>query len=648
MDYLSLFSSMLRSRLFERKLEELSGKGLIYGTYHLSIGQEGVSSGLAAALKEGDWIVPTHRCHGYNAARGSDLSGMFSEVLGSRHGLCNGLGGSMHMTDTRTGNLGSSAVVGSGIGLAGGAALALSRLRKDNIAVAIFGDGASSRGILYEVMNAASIWHLPLLFLLENNHYGMSAAAERMIAADGIYRRAEGFLIPSCRVDGNDVLAVEEAVAEARHHILSEHTPYFIEAETYRMCGHSRSDKLLYRSHDEEEAWKERDPIVLFSRFLVLSGIASEEDIRSASLAVMDEVEAAFEKALSARDERLSAEEMENLVYSPALCTVVPYEGKRHAGTYREAIREALGEMLSSDDKAFLMGEDIGLYGGCFGVTGDLVARYPDQVLETPVSEEGFTSMAAGAAMLGMHPIVEVMYGDFSTLSSDALINHAAKAHFMSGGQLSCPMVFRTPIGGMTGHGPQHTQCLETMFLGIPGLRIVAPSDPYSAKALLKSAAADGNPVLFFEHKALYGEQGEIGDEKTFLPLGKAIVHGKGDRLLIIGYSRAFSAAYHELQDLSSVLTFIDLATIQPLDRETLEREFLRVGRALVVEDTPLGGSVAESVVSILSSARNYHPGSVMVLSARSVPLPCPRILEEEVLISGSMIRESVESMLSR
>lgn len=643
MDHISLFSSMLRSRFFEEELEKLSSEGLIYGTYHLSIGQEGVSSGLAAMLEDGDWIVPTHRCHGYNAARGSDLFCMFSEVLGSKHGLCRGLGGSMHMTDVSTCNLGSSAVVGSGIGLAGGVALALKRMGRERIAVAIFGDGASSRGILYEVMNAASIWHLPLLLLLENNHYGMSAPSERMIAADGIYRRAEGFLIPSMKVDGNDVLAVAEAVAEARSRILRDRTPFLIEAETYRMCGHSRSDRLVYRSREEEEEWKKRDPILLFSSFLELSGVDAGE-LKSIEESVRSEVEAAASKALEHRDELLSASEMLSLVEvrsEPRMSG-----NPNHRGTYREAIREALDEILSSDGRAFLMGEDIGRYGGCFGVTGDLWRRHPDQVLETPVSEEGFSSMAAGAAMMGLHPIVEVMYGDFSTLASDPLINHAAKALFMSGGQLSCPLVFRTPIGGMTGHGPQHTQCLETMFLSVPGLKVVAPSDPYSAKALLKSAAADGNPVLFFEHKALYPEEGEIGGDDSFLPLGRAIIHGSGSDLLVIGYSRAFNAAYRALGDIEGI-GFIDLATIHPLDEETLLSEYGRVGRALIVEDTPLQGSVAESVVRVLSSSPSYRPGTVSILPAQPAPLPCPRRLEESILPSSEAMREAALAMIS-
>ena len=646
MDYISLFSSMLRSRYFEKELERLSENGLIYGTYHLSIGQEAVAAGLAASLSDEDWIVPTHRCHSFNVARSSDLEAMFAEVLGTRYGLCKGLGGSMHMTDTDHNNLGSSAVVGSGIGLASGIALAKKLKNEDGIAVAIFGDGASSRGILYEVMNAASLWHLPLLFLLENNQYGMSAASGKMIASDGIHKRAEGFLIPHECIDGNDVIAVQEAVASARERIVREHKPYFIEAMTYRQCGHSRSDKLLYRTHEEEEEWLKKDPIAIFSAFLTLSGIAAKEELAAIEDNVRDEVRTAAESALKHKDDCLSLSEAECYVCAPSSERKAS-KGRLHRGTFREAVREGLSEILASDKSAFLMGEDIAVYGGCFGVTGDLYRKYGNRVIETPVSEEGFTSMAVGAAAMGMHPIVELMYGDFSTLASDPVINHAAKLRFMSGGQLSCPMVLRTPMGGLTGHGAQHTQSLETMFLSIPGLKIVAPSDPYSAKALLKSTSEDANPVLFFEHKALYDKQGDIGDEKTYLPLGKAIVTGSGDRLSVIGYSRAFSAASDALSDLKDEITFIDLATIKPLDKEAIVSSFSVTKKALIVQDTPQEGSVGEMVLSLLSSLPCYIPGSVVMLSASSLPLPPSRKLEEAVLISSSQIREAAEGLLT-
>ncbi|MBO8437097.1 MAG: pyruvate dehydrogenase [Spirochaetes bacterium] len=646
MDYLSLFSSMLRSRYFEKELEKLANDGLIYGTYHLSIGQEAVAAGLSAALSDDDWIVPTHRCHAFNVCRHSNLEAMFSEVLGSRYGLCKGLGGSMHMTDVENCNLGSSAVVGSGIGLAAGIALSKKLKREDGIAVAIFGDGASSRGILYEVMNIASLWHLPLLFLLENNQYGMSAASNRMIASDGIHKRAEGFLIPHEAIDGNDVLAVEEAVATAKERIKADGKPYFLEAVTYRQCGHSRSDHLVYRTREEENEWQKRDPIELLSAFLLLSGIADKEKLAELKRKAAEEVRNAAESALRHKDELLSVSEAESLVYAPAVQRSTE-SGKMHRGSYREAIREALDEILSSDSSAFLLGEDIGCYGGCFGVTGDLYKRHSGRVLETPVSEEGFTSMAVGAAAMSLHPIVELMYGDFSTLASDPLINHAAKLRFMSGGQLSCPLVLRTPVGGLTGHGAQHTQSLETMFLSIPGLKIVAPSDPLSAKALLKSAAEDGNPVIFFEHKALYGQEGEIGDSGFSLPLGKAIVHGGGERLAVIGYSRAFAAAFSSLSYLSTQITFVDLATLKPLDEETVLEVYSKTRKVLIVQDTPLAGSIGEHICALLSSQSCFNPGSVVVLSALDMPLPPPRKLEEDVLVSAFKIREAAEGLLA-
>lgn len=627
---------MLRSRLFERKLEELFNQSFLYGTTHLSIGQEACHVGLVSALDDRDWIVPTHRCHGYNVARGTALESMFSEMLGSRDGICKGLGGSMHMTDKATYNLGSSAIVGSGISLAGGVAYALKRQNKDNIAVAIFGDGATSRGTLHEVMNISSVWRLPILFFLENNHYGMSADADRMISTKELFKRADGYSIKSEKVDGNDIHAVLEAVKRARKHILDSGRPYFIECDTYRVCGHSKSDKRVYRTREEELFWEKKDPIKRLGYLLLES--YGEELLYDAFEAVSSEVEEAWLKSLETKDDTLSIEEAEGFVLAPSPI-IEATRGETHVGTYREAIREALDEILASDKAFSLMGEDIGAYGGCFGVTGNLYAKYPEQILETPVSEESFIGMAAGAAMVGEHPIAEVMYGDFSTLASDGLINHASKAYFMSAGQLSCPMVYRTPIGGGTGHGSQHTQCLENMFLNVPGLIVLAPSEPYSAKALLKSAAMMANPVLYFEHKALYEEAGEIGDAATLLPIGKGLVSGEGEELLVIGYSRAMSVAKKAIKETDAL--FFDLATLAPLDEEGIKEHSSRAKRILIVQDTPIQGSVGESVYRIAREANSK--AEIKLVSAKSMPVPFSQRLESAVLISKDDILNALK-----
>ena len=633
---------MYLSRFFEEKLQKEFSKGNLYGTTHLSIGQEASHVGLCAALEKGDWFVPTHRCHGFNIATGSDMKAMFSEMLGSRLGLCKGLGGSMHMTDVENYNLGSSAVVGSGVPLAGGCAFALKRQNKDNIAVAIFGDGASSRGSIHEMMNLSSVWNLPLLFFMENNHYGMSASSDRMIATSTIHMRAEGYRVGHEKVDGNDVNAVFEAVKRARKTILEEKRPYFIEAETYRLCGHSKSDKLLYRTREEEKEWEKKDPISLYVNYLVSNSILSLAECDAIKNKAYKDVEKAWDEAWAEKDDVLSLEEAEALVM-PESVSVPFHKGKdTHTGSYRTAVREALFEIMEKDERVTLIGEDIGVYGGCFGVTGDLYKSFPERIIETPVSEEAFSGLAVGASMLGERPIVEIMYADFMTLVSDAVINHGAKSYFMSGGQLKCPFIIRTAMGGGTGHGAQHTACPEAMFLNVPGIKVCAPSTPWSAKALLKAAAKEECPVIFFEHKALYSNEGEIGGEDDILPLGKALIDERGRDVLIIGYSRGLYEAKKALGEES--VTFLDLCTLKPLDEEAIKEWAGRIGKILIVENVPLQSSVAESIIRIIQESG--IKATIKIVSALEMPLAFSRKLENATLPNRDRIRKAFDNLM--
>ncbi len=635
-----VISLLVLSRLFEEKIDKEFKNGNLYGTTHLSIGQEASHTGLSLSLEEGDWFVPTHRCHGFNIATGSDIEKMFSEMLGSKYGLCKGLGGSMHMSDISHGNLGSSAVVGSGIPLALGASYALKRQKKNNIAVAVFGDGASSRGTLHEAMNLSSVWNLPLLFYMENNHYGMSAEESRMIATKDIASRADGYSIEHKRVDGNDFDEVYSAVSEARKYIIESSRPYFIEVNTYRLCGHSKSDKLVYREREEEEKWREKDPIKLYAE----KHSITPDELGAVIKKEREVVDSAWERAWEKRDETLTMEEVESLVI-PSSNSFSSNNGEKvHSATYREAVREALGEILSSSNSYSLIGEDIGQYGGCFGVTGDLYKDYPLQIYETPVSEETFTGMAVGASFLGEKPIVEIMYGDFLTLVSDPIVNHGAKSYFMSAGELKCPVIIRTAAGGGTGHGAQHTQSLENMFMNIPGLKIVAPSDARSAKALLKGAAYENCPVIFLEHKALYFESADdVADEGFVLPLGKAIITGEGKDVLVIGYSRPFKRA-KDLLD-KNKCTFLDIASLKPLDEEAIKEYGAEFKRAMIIQDTPLRGSVAERVMSILYSVnRNIN---IKVVHSRNIPLPFSKKLERETLVGDGEIISAYKELVN-
>ena len=639
MNEIKVISLLLRSRFFERKIEEEFKKGNLYGTTHLSIGQEASHTGLCLALDEGDWFVPTHRCHGFNIASGSNMEAMFAEMLGSKNGLCKGLGGSMHMTDVERYNLGSSAVVGSGIPLAGGAAFALKRQNKDNIAVAILGDGASSRGSLHEMMNLSSVWHLPLLYYMENNHYGMSASSSRMISTSSIASRSIGYGIEYETVDGNDFDAVYSAVKRAREYILKNKKPYFIESNTYRQCGHSKSDKRLYRDREEEREWEKKDPIALYIKKHSISAetfsqIKEEEQRR---------VDDAWLNAWEKRFDVLSRKEAEEYVIPPAE-KFVSKDGGEHKATYREAVREALGEILEKDERVSFIGEDIGLYGGCFSVSGELYKSFPDRVIETPVSEEAFSGLAIGASFLGERPIVEIMYGDFLTLASDAIINHGAKSYFMSAGQLKCPVIFRTACGGGTGHGAQHTQSLESMFLNVPGLKVVAPSSPLSAKALLKGASYENCPVLFLEHKALYNEEDVVEGSEYILPLGKAIVEERGKSLLVIGYSRPFRVARKALEGYDA--TFLDIASLKPLDEEAICSYGAKFSSILIVEDTPLRYSVAETVFRLIRSVN--RDAYIEICHAPDMPLAFSKTIERETLLSEAEIIKKANIALGK
>lgn len=640
-------SLMERSRKFEEITDSYFKQKMMHGTTHLSIGQEAAQAGLSLGLEKGDWIVPTHRNHGYTLCRGTDPAAMFSEMFGSREGICKGLGGSMHMSDTAHWNAGSSAVVASGVPIALGLAFALRRQKNRNIAVAIFGDGATSRGAVHESMNLASVWNIPLLFYCENNGYGMSASVDRMVATDQIARRAEGYRMAWNEVDGNDFIAVWKAVKNATEYIHTSGKPFFLEVKTYRENGHSKSDKCVYRSREEEAKWREKDPIVLFSRKMVEMGIP-EKEVESIRKQADETIMAAAKKAEKTKDDHLSFDEAMSYVLA-ADSPFVSHVTETHHGTYREAIREALDEEMTLSPTVVMLGEDIGKYGGCFQVSGNLIDRHPTQVLETPVSEEGFTGMAVGASLLGMHPIVEIMYGDFCTLSSDPIINHAAKIRFMSAGQLTCPMVLRAPMGSGTGHGSQHTQSLEGMFAAVPGLIVVAPSTAMDAKGLLKEAIRSNRPVLFFEHKLLYGKEGEIADKDYLIPFGKADIKREGKDVTIICYSKAVLTALDAAKELAGQgisAEVLDLRSLRPMDEKAVCASVQKTGRVVMVQDSTAFGSYGPTVISLVACKGIPLKAAPALLGGKECPIPFSKELEAMMVPSKEEIIRTVKGMM--
>ncbi|MGD1815711.1 MAG: alpha-ketoacid dehydrogenase subunit alpha/beta [Pleomorphochaeta sp.] len=646
---------MLNSRYFEQHISNLFQKKIMHGTTHLNIGQEACQAGLALNLDKEDWIVPTHRCHGYTIASGSSMYKMFSEMFGSSHGLSKGLGGSMHMSDLNHNNPGSSAVVASSVALAAGIAFALKKNNKNNMAVALLGDGATSRGVVHEIMNISSIWELPLLFYLENNGYGMSSSVKTMAAGDSFVDRARVYNIEAISVDGNDLEQVYLAVKKARKYITEEKKPFFIELKTYRFNGHSKSDACVYRTREEESYWLNKCPIKNFEKKLIEQRIVTQEELSIINKASEAYVTKEEEKAEAVKDDFLEIQDVEQFVFAPS--TIENNKSDNlHRALGREAIREALLEECLLDKNVILMGEDIGLYGGCFKVTGDLYDKVPNQLFETPVSEEGFANLAIGASLLGVRSVVEIMYGDFSTLISDALINHASKIRFMSAGQFNAPVVFRLPMGCGTGHGAQHSQSLEAMFINVPGIKVVAPSSPRKAKALLKASIRDNNPVVFLEHKLLYLLEEDVGDEKEIMQLGKAdlIYEGSAVTLISYGYSTNVCKKAVELfnkeKNRSNLVDLIDLNTLSPLDKDTIINSVKKTHKVIIVHEAPISGGFGAEVASIIcedEKAFDALEKPVIRLAGKNYPIPFSPNLERSVVPTEVEVLANLNKMVN-
>lgn len=639
-----LLKTMYLSRYFEEKVDEEFKKGTFKGTTHLSLGQEASHVALVKALEKGDIFIPSHRNHGYVLSSGVNIRKMFSELFGSRDGTTLGLGGSMHMINIPGGSYPPSGVVASGVSVATGIALSMKMDKKKNIAVAIFGDGASSRGVVHESMNFASLKNLPVLFYLENNQYGMSTSTKKGVSVEEIHTRGDGYNIKHSKIDGNDVDEVYSTVKKVREYILKNKRPYFLEVETYRENGHSKSDNCVYRTREEEQEWKEKDPILLYKNKLLESALMTLDEIEQIENDARDEIENAFREAVRMKDRLTGMEKLKTLsiVENRLFRGDVYVDGKdRKTMTMREALNLALDQILSRGDR-FLLGEDIAEYGGAFGVTKGLYKKYPDLVIDTPVSEEAITGIAAGATIHGKKAILEIMYSNFLTLSSDILLNYVCNISLLSAGRFFCPLIIRTANGGGTEHGMQHSVSIENMFLSFPSLVIVAPAFPSYAHSLLISSSRECDPVLFLEHKALYETEGSVG-EKDYFPIGKARVFGKGRDLLVIGYSYALYLASKVISEKEA--EFIDLMTIKPLDEKTIIKEVKRFNRILIVQDSPLSGSVGEEIIHILLPY--VKDKKIKLLSSKEYPIVFSEPLEKQVLINEEKILKAKEELLS-
>lgn len=638
----SLWARAFLIRAFEERLLKLFSEGKLFGTVHTCIGQEFTGIAVGDHLVPGDLIFSNHRCHGHYLARTGDVDGLMAEIMGRSTGICGGRGGSQHICAH---GVFSNGIQGGIAPVSAGLALAQKLARSGNIAVCFIGDGTLGEGVLYETLNIASRWELPLLVVLENNGYAQSTMQSETLAGDPL-QRARSFGIATWQGETWDPDALCELMGAAIAHVRDRGVPAFVRVDTYRLMAHSKGDDN--RPAEEVALYWDRDPL---TRFSAAYPKQSARLLQEAEDLVSRGVDRALQSPFSDNG-KPEAPAMRSPVWQP---TRIESPERVVARIYL-----ALREQMAADERTFLLGEDIeGPYGGAFKVTKDLSLLFPGRVRNTPISEAAVVGIANGLALAGMRPVCEIMFGDFLTLAADQFINHAAKFRWMYNDQVTVPMVVRTPMGGKRGYGATHSQCLEKHFLGVPGTVVLALHNRYDPHELYRRLFAEIDcPVLMIENKLLYGEyvthrtiEGfwcEHSEER--FPTTRIRCSAEPD-ITIVCYGGCLPEVEIALDRLFEQYEIVAEAIcptqIYPLDMAPILESARASGRLLVVEEGQGFCGFGAEVLARVCETRLGRPVAAERLSAAPHPLPCCKPAELECLPGADLIVERAVRMVS-
>jgi 2-oxoisovalerate dehydrogenase E1 component len=635
-----LYRALLVPRLVEEKMLRLLRQGRL-SKWFSGIGQEAIAVGVVAALEETDLVLPLHRNLGVFTGRGVDLDRLLRQLLGREGGFTGGRDRSFHFGTLEHGIVGMISHLGAMLPVADGLALA-GRLRGEHRVVAVFsGDGGTSEGDFHEALNLAAVWRLPVIFLVENNGWGLSTPTSEQYACQDLADRASGYGMPGVVIDGNDLLAVMAAVGEAANTARRDEGPTLIEAKTYRMRGHEEASGTDYVPPEELARWAELDPLLRFEAVLDGRGVLAAGNREALRAEIAADVDRRVEAALAAQEPDSTVEHETAAVYAPSGVplqrTSVAQERRIDTPAaelrYIDAISQGLREAMRADERVVLLGQDIAEYGGAFKVTEGFVAEFgKERVRNTPIIESGALGCALGLALDGFHPMVEMQFGDFVSCGFNQIVNNMATTHYRWGAPV--PVVIRAPVGGGTGSGPFHSQNIEAYFANVPGLKIVAPATPADAKALLLAAFDEPNPVLYLEHKALYRAEREVVPAGwCTVPFGEARIARPGGDVTVVTYGIgvrwALEAAGILADDGTGDVEVIDLRTLRPWDTDTVLASVERTGRALVLHEAPqTGGFGAEIAAVIGERAFGLLDAPVVRVGSTDTPVPFSRRLE--------------------
>jgi 2-oxoisovalerate dehydrogenase E1 component len=644
---IDLYEGILYPRMIEEKMLVLLRQGKI-SKWFSGIGQEAIAVGLTMALESDEYIFPMHRNLGVFTSRQMPFDRLFAQWQGTMKGYTKGRDRSFHFGNNEHHIVGMISHLGPQNGLADGIALA-HKLKGEAKVTAVFnGDGGTSEGDFHEAMNVAAVWELPVIFVVENNGYGLSTPSNEQFKCKHFVDKGIGYGMEAVQVDGNNIVEVYQTVQEITASMRKKPRPFLLEAITFRMRGHEEASGTKYVPQQLMDEWAQKDPLANFEHFLKTAGVIDEKTIESTRKRIKKKIEAglatAFEETYPEAD---TQREFDDLFAPFSQEVIAPATPNTSEKRFIDAISDGLRQSMEKYPELVLMGQDIAEYGGVFKITEGFVAQFgKERVRNTPICESAIVGAGLGLSIKGMKAMVEMQFADFVTEGFNQIVNNLAKIHWRWGQKAD--VVVRMPTGAGTAAGPFHSQSNEAWFFHTPGLKIVYPSNPYDAKGLLCAALEDPNPYMYFEHKVLYRSvRAEIPDDYYTVEVGKASLVAEGSDLSIITYGMGVHWAKEIVQEMDGVSAdIVDLRTLLPWDKDAVEATVKKTGRVLILhEDTLTGGMGAEIGAWISEHCFRLLDAPVVRVASLDTPIPFAPTLEQNFLPKGRL-KDKIEELL--
>ena len=643
-ELLFLYEHLLRPRMIEEKMLILLRQGKI-SKWFSGIGQEAVSVGAVQALAQDEFILPMHRNLGVFTGRNVPYARLFTQFQGKLSGFTKGRDRSFHFGSTEHHIVGMISHLGPQMALADGIALANKLSEKQKATLVFTGDGASSEGDFHEALNVAAVWDLPVIFVIENNGYGLSTPSEEQFRFKHFIDKGPAYGIEAIQVDGNNILEVHRTIKAQAEKLRKTPKPVIIEAMTFRMRGHEEASGTKYVPKELMAKWAKKDPVDNYQNYLYKQGILTEHIEKELRAKIKSEIETGLNTAYAEELPEANTErELNDLFAAYTLKPHLPKGNDVSEKRFVDAISDGLKQSMEKYPNLVLMGQDIADYGGVFKITEGFVEMFgKERVRNTPLCESAIIGTALGLNINGFKAMVEMQFADFVTCGFNQIVNNLAKIHYRWG--QNADVVVRMPTGAGVGAGPFHSQSNEAWFFHVPGLKIVYPSNAKDAKGLLSAAIEDPNPYLFFEHKALYrSHMQEIPDDYYTTEIGKATYAQSGSELSIITYGMGVHWALEACESLEIDADILDLRTLLPWDKETVKDSVSRTNKVLILhEDTLTGGIGAEISSWVSEHCFEYLDAPVMREGSLDTPIPFTKTLEENFLPQKRLIKKLEE-----